>query len=39
MADKVFIALGATNHAKGEREEYDYYATEPRATELLLEVE
>lgn len=37
--DFVFTPLGATNHSKGEREEHDYYATEPKAGEILLEVE
>lgn len=32
-------ALGARNYATEEREANDYYATEPYATELLLEVE
>lgn len=34
-----FRSLGASNHALTEREENDYYATEPKATELLLEIE
>lgn len=35
----VYTTLGASNHTDKVREENDYYATEPRATELLLEVE
>ena len=36
----VYSSIGASNHAvNGEREENDYYATEPRAVELLLEQE
>lgn len=31
--------LGARNYAQHEREENDYYATHPRATQLLLEQE
>lgn len=31
--------LGARNYAQNEREEHDYYATEPKALELLLEKE
>jgi hypothetical protein len=31
--------LGARNYAQNEREENDYYATEPKALELLLELE
>lgn len=37
--DLVFTPLGASNHSKGEREENDYYATDPKAGEILLEVE
>ncbi len=40
MKESIFINLGASNHAKkGNREENDYYATEPIAGHLLLEVE
>lgn len=40
MKESTFIRLGASNHAKkGTREENDYYATEPIAGNLLLEVE
>lgn len=39
MADKTFIVMGATSHSKGEREKYDYYATDPIAVEELLKVE
>ena len=35
----VFTTHGASSHSEGERAEHDYYATEPRATELLLGVE
>lgn len=35
----VFICNGASNHSKNEREQHDYYATEPKAVELLLEQE
>ena len=35
----VFANLGASNHSKTEREENDYYATDPQAVELLLEKE
>lgn len=31
-----FTCLGASNHVEHEREENDYYATEPKAIELLL---
>ena len=31
----VFTSLGASSHAVEEREKYDYYATEPKAIELL----
>lgn len=36
---KVFATLGATNHGMTEREENDYYATDPIAMELLLDIE
>lgn len=35
----VFVTLGASNHTITEREQNDYYATDPKALELLLEVE
>lgn len=35
----MFVTLGATNHSKNEREENDFYATDPVAMELLLENE
>ena len=28
--------LGASNHTEEDREENDYYATEPKAVELLM---
>lgn len=31
--------LGARNYAQNERETNDYYATEPKAAQLLMEVE
>lgn len=34
----IFTPLGATNHSISERQSEDYYATEPKAAELLLEV-
>lgn len=34
-----FSTIGASNHSEGEREQHDYYATEPKATEILLEQE
>ena len=36
---KVFTTLGASNHTSAERETNDYYATDPRALEMLLELE
>lgn len=36
---KVYRTIGASNHSKGEREIHDYYATEPKALELLLDLE
>ena len=35
----LFVTLGASNHTDGNRAEYDYYATDPIALELLLERE
>lgn len=37
--NSIFKTLGATNHAPGERQKEDYYATEPKAVEILLENE
>lgn len=34
-----FKTLGASNHTKNEREMFDFYATEPKATNLLLDFE
>ena len=34
-----FTCLGASNHVEHDRAEHDYYATDPKAAELLLEVE
>ena len=38
-ARSTFATLGASIHAEHEREENDYYATDPKAAEFLLEVE
>lgn len=38
-SNSLYKALGASNHCDKPREERDYYATEPRAAEILLEVE
>ena len=38
-AKSVFTCNGASNHSNEERETHDYYATEPKALELLLEQE
>ncbi|MBF0781135.1 NAD(P)-dependent oxidoreductase [Granulicatella sp. 19428wC4_WM01] len=35
----MFSSLAASNHSTKKREEHDFYATEPKATELLLEQE
>ena len=35
-AKSVFVCNGASNHSAEEREKHDYYATEPKALELLL---
>lgn len=36
---KVFTTLGSSNHVTDEREQFDYYATDPRAVEMLLQME
>lgn len=35
----IFKNLGASSHAAGDREENDYYATNPKAVKMLLELE
>ena len=35
-AQSIYRTLGASNHTSKERQQHDYYATEPRAVELLL---
>ena len=35
-AQSIYRTLGASNHTKTIRQEHDYYATEPKAVELLL---
>lgn len=37
--DSVFKTLGASNHCEHPRAEYDFYATEPAATEWLCKLE
>lgn len=38
-SNSVFKSLGASNHTEEQRQENDYYATEPKAMELLLKME
>lgn len=38
-SNSIYKTLGASNHTVKEREQHDYYATEPKALELLLEKE
>lgn len=38
-SNSIYKTLGASSHSADEREENDYYATEPRATSLLCEIE
>ena len=38
-AKSVFVCNGASNHTDEPRQQHDYYATEPKAVELLLEQE
>ena len=35
----IYTTIGTSNHTKEEREKNDYYATDPKAVELLLEKE
>ena len=35
----VFTTLGASNNSDKERAQHDYYATDPKAAHLLIEVE
>lgn len=37
--NSIYKTLGASNHTEEERESNDYYATEPKAVELLLDLE
>jgi hypothetical protein len=37
--NSIYKTLGASNHTKEERQENDYYATDPKAVELLLTLE
>lgn len=32
-----FVTLGASNHSNKEREEHDYYATQPSVLEIFLD--
>lgn len=34
--NSIYTTLGASNHTDKERQQHDYYATEPKAMELLL---
>lgn len=34
-----FVTIGASNHSSADRELNDYYATEPKAAKLLLDIE
>lgn len=35
----IYVTLGASNHVEEDREENDYYATHPKAVEMLLDLE
>jgi len=37
--NSIYKTLGASNHTDKEREKNDYYATEPKAAEMLLDLE
>ena len=34
---KIFVTTGASNHAQNDRASYDFYCTDPKALEMLLE--
>ena len=38
-AKSIFVCNGASNHSEEERHQEDYYATDPKALELLLQLE
>ena len=38
-SNSIFKTLGASSHTEKERQKHDYYATEPKAIELLLKME
>ena len=38
-SNSIYKTLGASNHTEKDREENDFYATEPKAIDLLCEVE
>lgn len=38
-AKSVYTCHGASNHSEGERQQHDYYATDPEAVEALLQRE
>ena len=38
-ARSIYTTLGASNHTESEREADDFYATDPKAMELLLDIE
>lgn len=37
--NSIYKTIGASNHTEGEREQHDYYATDPAAMEALLKYE
>lgn len=37
--NSIYVTMGASNHSNLDREENDFYATEPKAIELLLDLE
>lgn len=38
-AHSLFVTLGASSHGNSEREELDYYATDPKAVDMLCDLE
>ena len=37
--DKIFVLNGCSNHTEKERQSHDYYATDPKCVQELLEIE
>ena len=38
-SNSIWKTLGASNHTEKDRQNEDYYATDPQAAEMLIEIE